>query len=73
MGYRCCKNFQVFIVFLDIFVKSLLGYVTNSENVTELVLKIYLMALDTDNLADLALIFYRMAVEEDFKDPYAVA
>ena len=73
MGYRCCKNFQVFIVFLDIFVKSLLGYVTNSENVTELVLKIYLMALDTDNLAGLAFILYRMAVEEDFKDPYAVA
>ena len=73
MRYRCCKNFQVFIVFLDIFVKSLLGYVTNSENVTELVLKIYLMTLDTDYLAGLALILYRMAVEEDFKDPYAVA
>ena len=40
---------------------------------TELVLKIYLMALDTDNLAGLAFILYRMAVEEDFKDPYAAA
>ena len=73
MGYRCCKNFQVFIVFLDIFVKSLLGYVTNSENVTELILEIYLMALDTDNLANSAFILDWMAIEEDFKDPYAVA
>ena len=73
MRYRCCKNFQVFIVFLDIFVKSLLGYVTNSENVTELILKIYLMALDTNDLTDFAFILDRMAIEEDFKDPYAVA
>ena len=40
---------------------------------TKLVLKIYLMALDTDDLADLALILDWMAIEEDFKDPYAVA
>ena len=73
MRNRCCKNLQVFIVFLDIFVESLLGYVTNSENVTELILKIYLMALDANDLADFTLILNRMAVKEYFKDPYAVA
>ena len=40
---------------------------------TELILKVYLMALDAYNLADFALILHRMAIEEDFKDPYAVA
>ena len=73
MRNRCCENLQVLIVFLDIFVESLLCYVTNSENVTELILKIYLMALDTNDLTDFAFILDRMAIEEDFKDPYAVA